>query len=399
MKKSIAFIAVAAIAGCTAIFAGCGSSNKNLAALSSTWYSDASFKGIQPTAIGEENGEKITYDVNFVAPSENGGNKSYSVNYAAGGTYTTQLYATELDLSVFDSSTEAQKYKTEYETAKAQNGGMTVYRYTTTLTIPSVTYTLNTTEKPTKTFDNILIETDCYFTSVEWGMKPVYSRRTIHNAVPAYYQTNSLEGIYKVYDRTYEVFYKYADKAAQTVTEAVTALTLKAEDVNYEAGKEKVVATTNSPESSANSLFDDCTLDVAVRASNVGDGASQVISLFSTANNVKNYTLHGSSATLVLDSSSAEANTAKINELTAKLKTAGLYEEKKDAEGNVIGLKTSAVTVGTGSGVSQTYWFAAVENRYLNTGKAVMLKYSAPLTYALGTVNYNLNTIERVFNA
>ncbi len=398
MKKSIAFIAVAAIAGCTAIFAGCGSSNKNLAALSSTWYSDASFKGIQPTAIGEENGEKITYDVNFVAPSENGGNKSYSVNYAA-GEYTTQLYATEFDVSIFDASTEAQKYKTEYETAKAENGGMTVYRYATTLTIPSVTYTLNTTEKPTKTFDNISIETDCYFTSVECGLKPVYSKRTIHNAVPAYYQTNTLEGIYKVYDRTYEVFYKYADKAAQTVTEAVTALTLGAEDINYVAGKEKVVATTNSPESSANSLFDDCSLDVAVRACNVGDGASQAISLFSTANNVSNYTLSGSSATLVLDPSNADSNTAKINELTQKLKTAGLYEEKKDSEGNVIGLKTSAVTVGTGSGVSQTYWFTAVENRYLNTGKAVMLKYSAPLTYALGTVNYNLKTIERVFNA
>lgn len=398
MKKSIAFIAVAAIAGCTAIFAGCGSSNKNLAALSSTWYSDASFKGIQPTAIGEENGEKITYDVNFVAPSENGGNKSYSVNYAA-GEYSTLLYATAFDVSVFDASAEAQKYKTEYETAKAENGGMTVYRYATTLTIPSVTYTLNATDKPSKTFDNIKIETDCYFTSVEYGMKPIYSKRTIYNAVPAYYQTNTLDGIYKVYDRTYEVFYKYADKTEQTVKEAVTVLTLGTEDADYSAGKEKVVATTNSPESSANSLFDDCALDVAVRACNVGESASQVISLFSTANQVKNYTLSGSSAALVLDSSSEEANTAKLTELTEKLQTAGLYEEKQDSEGNVIGLKTSAVTVGADSGVSQTYWFNAVENRYLNSGKAVMLKYSAPLTYALGTVNYNLKTIERVFNA
>ncbi len=396
MKKSIAIIGVAALVACVGTLSACGGSNKNLAALSSTWYSDASFKGIQPVAVGEENGEKLTYAVTFTAPSESGGNQTYSVEYAD-GTYTTQFYATEFDTAIFDASTEAQKYKTDYDKAKTDNGGMTLYRYVTNLET-SVTYALKDKEEKTQPFA-ITVSTECYFASVEYGLKPVYSKRVIHNAVPAAYQVSSLEGIYKVYDRTYEVFYKYATKSDQTVSEAVTVLTLGSEDIDYNAEHAKVVTTTTAPEGSANSLFDDCSLDIAVRACNVGDGATQAISTFSTAYGVQNFNLTGSSAALVLDYKDAETNTQKINELTAKLQEKGLYEEKKDGEGNVIGLKTSAVTVNAGSGVSQIYWFTTVENRYLNTGKALMVKYHAPLTYALGSLNYTLESVESVFKA
>lgn len=397
MKKSFAIVAVTALVGCASLLSACGGSNKNLAALNSTWYSSIGFKDIQPRAVGEENGEKLTYDVKFIAPSEKGGNHTYSVSYAEGGTYTTSFYATAFDTSIFEGSTEASKYKAEYDEAKTQRGGLTLYRYTTTLTIPSVTYTLKTDETPSTTVDGISVVTDCYFTSVAEGLKPVYSKREIRNAVPAVYQVSSLEGIYKLYDRVYEVYYKYSPSSEQTVKEAVTVTTLHADDIEYTAETQKKVETTTAPDSSANSLFDDCELDVAVRACNVGDGATQAISLFTTAFGVSTYSLTGSSTALVLDSKDTENNTALISELTAKLKTAGLYEEKKDNEGNVIGLKTSAVSIQASGGAAQTYWFIAVENANQNTGKSVMVKYSAPLNYGLGTLQYTLKTVDSIF--
>lgn len=397
MKKSFAIVAVTALVGCASLLSACGGSNKNLAALSSTWYSSIGFKDIQPRAVGEENGEKITYGVTFNAPSEKGGNHTYSVSYAEGGTYTTSFYATAFDTSIFEGSTEASKYKAEYDEAKTQKGGMTLYRYTTSLEIPSVTYTLKSGENPSTTVEGITIKTDCYFTSVADGLKPVYSKREIRNALPAAYQVSSLEGIYKLYDRVYEVYYKYSPSGEQTVKEAVTVTTLHTDDIKYTAETEKKVETTTAPDSSANSLFDDCELDVAVRACNLGDGASQAVSLFTTAFGVTSYTLKGTATTPVFDYNDAENNKTLLNELTAKLKAAGLYEEKKDGEGNVIGLKTSAVSVQASGGVSQTYWFIAVENRNRNTGKNVMVKYSAPLTYGLGTLQYTLKTVDGIF--
>lgn len=380
MKKTVSIIAVMLAAGCALTFSACGSNSQNKAALSSNWYANTAFKDIQPTIIegnanftDKEGAEKITYKVKFQAPAQ--GNATYSVNYDEDGTYTTEFYAKTF---VVDKLTDP-----DFKDGYPSKAGFTAYYYKTKLVMPSVIYTLKGSNK-TETFKNDTVETECYFLPVGEYLRPLYSRQYVKSTTPANLQATALEdgNAYKLIENEYETFYSYDGKSVKSFKQDMLA------------GDARKTTLKDDLDKCANSLFDTSSLDIVTRATRLSTNFSQVISLYSNESGVQNYTLSGSNTPLSANADkAAELKTAFENELYSN----GLFKKTTDENGNPVGLNTVAVSVlynGEKSGVSQTYWFAAIDNAANNTSRATLLKLSVPLAYNLGTLNYTLEKIE-----
>lgn len=370
MKKRIGFLAVA-VAGCVVFLSACSSSGgANKIPLNSNWYSLTSYKGIQPT-ITEGNdrfkAEKLVYDVKFKAP-EAVGNSSYSVEYADGA-YTTLFYAKAFDVSALTYS----EYRQEYTAAANDNGEIIAYYFRTELDLPSVTYRFG---NDSKTFENDKTVTECYFLSCGDYLRPLYSRQEIVSASPASYTASDIDSTYIYVDRIYENFYNYAG------TEVYTEIT-----DNLDKNNNAKIKTGLSGAST--SLFDYSQLSIVIRAmSNLTSSLSQNVSIFSPNKGVMNYTLTGYSTAL------GDEERGAITEILAQ---SGLYNHKTDLEeGETDTVDTVAVSVnynGDMTGVTPTYWYAAIDNKNNNTGRATLLKMSVPLTYRVGTLEYTLSEV------
>lgn len=408
MKKTTILAALALTACCTAAFTGCGGSSKNIASLDSNWYSGINFTRFQPTFTeGNKNGsgedafsaEVITYDVTF--DGANAPNPTYTVNYEK-GTYKTTFKSQILGEEEIKKIT-LDEHRGHYNSVKMQ-----LYYYRTELNIPSVTYTLKSDNTKTVTLRGDSIITENYFLSVADYLSPVYSKQTVKSATPRNYQIGNIDSAYVLINREYESFYLNKNNSP---AEVVTKTTVKNEegfaDYGYadfegtESGNAKTsVSAPLNIENTPYTLFDISSLNIVTRACKLTSGAdlSQAINLYVpwSKSGVNDFGVAGSAAPLVLDKN-AEQNTAKLNELTSRLQTAKLYEEKTDAEGKPLGLQTVAVNVGTKAGVTQTYWYAAVSGTHNNVGHATMLKLSTPLTFGLGTLNYTLSEINSTF--
>ncbi|MBD5632259.1 MAG: hypothetical protein HDP34_03405 [Clostridia bacterium] len=379
MKKPVALIAVALAASCTLTFTACGGSTKNNAALSSNWYANTAFKYIQPTITeGNENftategAEKITYKVSYQAPEI--GNGTYEVNYPGNNTYTTEFYAKTFVVSALTDG--------DYRSGYPSKAGFTAYYYKTVLDIQTITYKLKASGEE-KSFEGDKVVTECYFMPVGDYLRPLYSKQTVKSTSPANLQANALENgnAYKLIESEYENFYSYDGKSAKSVKKDILT-------------GETTVTVNNNLGDCKNSLFDFTSLNIVARATNLTTSLSQVLSLYSPESGVQNYTLTGSDTPLSTDESTAA--TLKTD-FENKLYEKGLFKRVNDNEGNPVGLKTIAVSVlygGEKSGVSQTYWFAAIDNAANNTGRTTLLKMSVPLTYNLGTLNYTLQSFE-----
>lgn len=365
MKKRIVYLIAALTAGCAVFLGGCSStSTASLIALSSNWYSLTTFKNIQPTFTeGNANfsGEKMVYSVTFAAPES--GNATYSVDYPQGGTYTTEFYATVFDVQTYTH----ENYREAYEEAAAK-GDIVVYCYKTALTIPEVTFTYN---GETATLYNDGITSVCYFLSCADYLRPLYSEQTIVSATPANYQATSLAGTYTRLDRVYKNYYDY--KGTAVLTELTDNLDAQASGSSVE----KLGGTSKT-------TFDVSSLEIAIRAmSNLSSSLSQSVRLVTAESGVQNYSLTGSSDAL---------DSAESASVTALLKQSGLFEGEDGEEVGTVAVSVSYS--GALTGVSQTYWFAAVENKLNNTGRATMLKIQSPLAYGLGTLVYTLSSVE-----
>jgi len=387
MKRPIILVAAAVMAaGCIFGAAGCkGGNTVNRAVLSSNWYSGTGFKGFQPTICENENftstvgKEKITYTVTHEPLAEKYRNKYYSVSYGGDSqsgkeaTYTTEFFAAEF-------SADAYAYPDSYKEGYSKAGNITAYCYKTVLEIPTVTFTLKNGES--ETFRDDSIETVSWFLSVKDYLRPLYSKQTVKSVSPNMLQPNSLkDGVaYKKYDRVYENFYSFDGTKVRTKTTD----NLAEENKETESGDIRL-------DKAKNSLFDINSLDIVARASNLsaGSGLLQAISLYiPKSGKIENFNFAGSSTPLVSDE---EAYKALKTELEEKLGAKGLYIA------NDSGLQTVAVSVNYNSaqpGGSQTYWFAAIGNKRNNTGRATMLKFSQPVSYNLGSVNYTLKSFE-----
>lgn len=355
---ALAASSIIVFSGCAGC-AGCGAQSKNIAALDSNWYANTSYKDIQPTFTEGNNlfqKEKITYKVKF--DSKSASNSSYSVSYAD-GSYTTEFYAAEFDKETL----AAPEFKGSYPDK------LVAYCYKTELDIPSVTFKCGT---DSKTLEGDKKVTECWFLSVKDHLQPLYSKIESKSATPANAQVTNISQTYREVNYTYTTYYDYEGNTAKTVTVDGT-------------GKEDIKTTAVG--GAANTLFDVASLDIAVRACKLKTDLSQVVTVYSPTSGADNYGLSGSSAAIG-DSESA------IKTLLSKN---GLYKAQHDEEGNELPLQTVAVSViygGTLSGVSQTYWFAAIDNAANNTGRATMLRYLSPLPYGLGALDFTIENIE-----
>lgn len=366
MRKAYGIIAVTLAASC--VFAagcsGCNNNNKNVAPLASNWYTYTGYRNIQPTFIeGEtelEYKEKITYDVNFKKPSV--GNDTYSVEYKE-GLYSTEFYAKKFDTSESSALIHA-KHKSGYE-----GKNIISYCYSTKFTA-KITYKYG---KDSKDFDAD-ISTECYFLSVEDELRPLYAKEVVKSPAPAVFQATSLASSYVVYDEIYENFYTYNGKSV------ITKIT-----DNIDAKKSKELSARNVGGTS-NSLFDLTSLEIVLRAL-IGSSFSQKIELYTPLNAIKSFTLSSPDTSIGTDDEKAD--------IAGKLKDKGLYVPVMNGDKEV-GLQTKAVTVTSNTqlhGVSQTYWFAKVENKRNNVGRATLLKISTPLVFNLGTLEYTLKEV------
>lgn len=369
MKKRLAVLLTAAVAGVALTAAGCGSSSKNLASLSSNWYSDAAFKNIQPTFTGD-NAENYTYKV---TQSDGSGNGYYTVKYAE-GTYNTQFYAkkiTETELSAIT----LEKWRDEYAAALGSEGFMYLYYYKTELLLPSVTFTLG---NESKTFENQSVVSESYFLSVADYLSPVYTLRTVHRTLPAELQATELSRCYTQSDMKYESFYNIS---GGNVTSYITDLSEDgAEPQTYEAGGLKGYH---------NSVFDYTYLDVVIRAMR---GTSLALTLYTPGLAPRDYSVTVGNDALLQDADKADKQLAGVQSV---LEAKGMFTpksvENEDGTTSLSKLETKSATVtyngGSFSGVSQKYWFATDAE---NTTRTLMVKYSEPLVYNLGALDYVL---------
>lgn len=366
MKKSlIALTAAAVFAGSALALSGCNNKKtQNIAALDSNWYSFVTYKDIQPTFIGEENAEKLEYSVKFTKPSASPAN--YSVSYGQ-GSYSTLFYATE-----FDRSHVHGEHAESYEKMTA---GTVVYYYKTELkTKPTFTYGKEVSDE----FSDSVISS-CYFLSVGEKLRPLYSELDIVSHTPANYRASSLATAYATMNRVYKNYYNYGGSAV------ITEYTLRDGDRDFkQSGGNDKTLKVGGLSGSSNILFDLNSLDIAVRAMNLGESLSQPISLYTVSDRVQNYSLKGESVSLTGE---------ERDGFTQILKGAELYNKPQDDEKGLQTINVNVSYSGDLKGVVQTYTFAAVENKKNNVSRATMLKKSTPLAYGLGTLEYSLERI------
>lgn len=415
MKKSFAAIAVVLAAGITITTAGCGSGGKNLAVLSSNWYTGTTFYGFQPDVC--ENKERIVYSVKHEQPEEAYANATYTVQYED-GTYTTEFYA-----ATFDAKDFPESYLESYQKA----GKFTAYCYKTWLEIPSVTFTLKSDpdhpvkfDKDTSFANNVY--TESWFLSVNEYLRPLYSKQTVQSVTPWNLKPKKLENddAYKIFDLEYESFYSFDGTSVTTVfTDKLATNSEKQTNEKLKLNKSKY------------SLFDPFAQDIVVRASDLysGSNLSQPVSFYvPKSGKIENFTFTG------YDNNVQFASEQQKNDVIDQLVKAGLYEEDKPAESNkpddgaedntqdgnendgaenqsenaedeqpkVRPLKTVAVNItytsGSQPGGTQTYWFTSVTDKRNNVGRATMLKTTVPLSYYHGTLVYTLDRIESSLN-
>lgn len=365
MRKIFGIVAITLAAGCA--FAtgcsGCNGNGKNIAPLSSNWYSYTGFGNIQPTFIENKanfSKEAVTYDVKFIKPEN--GNASYSVDYTD-GLYSTEFYAKTFDVT--DPALVHEDFKEGYE-----GKNITAYYYKTAFTAKvTFTYGKNSTAPLDET-----VTTECYFLSVDDHLRPLYSKQVVKSPSPNAYSVSSLDVCYKLYDEEYTNYYSYNGKTV------ITDIKDNLNEKNNSVKKRGVGGTSNS-------LFDVTSLEIALRGL-IASGFSQKIDLYTPKNSVQSFTLTSPSAAIGDD-------TVKET-VKSVLQSKKLYVTEYDKENKEIGLQTTAVTVTSNSslsGVSQTYWFSKVTNKRNNAGRATLLKISVPIVYHLGTLEYTLKEV------
>lgn len=360
MKKIIVLAALSVAAVCTLSTgcSGCNKENKNILPLSSNWYSDTSYKHIQPTLSSDKYpSERLVYSVkqSFL---DRGANTTYKVEYAE-GEYVTEFFATEFDKSLVHASF------TDYP-----DKDFNVYCYKTEFHCPEVKYTFGS---ETKTFTDD-VTTVCYFASVGDNLRPFYSETDVKSPSPAAYGAPSLDKCYVEFDRTYKTYYNFAGTAA------ISAMTARDGGESFE----KPVAIGDT----LNSVFDVNSLAVVTRALSASS-LPQTMNLVTAANGMQEFRVNAYAGTAYTFSDEERSAAAEL--LTAK----GMYTPKEDSSLATVSMTvTSTLSL---SGVEPVYWFAKVENATNNKSRATLLKYVEPLTYGLGYLTYNLKEISSVF--
>lgn len=371
MKKFLALGAMG-IAVSVAVFSGCGGKVRNLASLASNWYSYPDNKKIQPAF--SEKAEKLSYVVNQTEKSSNG---VYSAEYSE-GLYTTEFTAEKIYADKLAEITLEEWRDYPLGGAEDEDGKfMVLYRYTAELTIPTVTYTFGSDKK---TFENERRRTVSYFMSVKDYLSPVYTRTEIKSTSPASakpVKPVKIEDCYIEVDRVYESFY---NRFASAVTTKI---------YDNKEGKELTPYNLSKMDENVYSVFDSAYLDIVVRAmKGMSSGSSQTVSLYTPGAMLGNYVVSGSDTPLLDDSEACKTQLAGIQSI---LRNNGVLAQEDEET-----LSTTAMNVsysnGLYSGMPQRYWFANANDK--NGKRTIMVKYSCPLAYDSGCLEFVLSGIE-----
>lgn len=362
MKKKFAFAALTVAACCAVTLSGCGGQTiVNTAALSSNWYAFTTYKKIQPDFVGEENAEKAEYKVTY-SESEIP-NSSYSVEFPKEGSYKTLFYALDFD---YENLTDGD-YKAAYA-EKADKKAIQAYYYKTELSMPEMLFKRGA--ESTKILSESIV-TECYFLPVADSLRPLYSKISVYSHSPADYRTDSsIENVYRVVDRVYDNYYSYDGRSVKT------KITYGKDDYKY--SEQPSYSVNDRLADADNVLFDNYSLNIAVRSMNLAADLSQNISLFAPNSGIQNYALTGSDG---------EMSDDELSVYTSILKS------KYSLKDTIKSVAVRVQYIGDISGVSQKLWFAAIPDKTNNKPRATMLKLSEPLPYGLGTLNYTLKSI------
>lgn len=378
MKKFLAIASIGLAASVAALASGCGGNTRNLASLASNWYSASDYKKIQPAFTeGNENfrPEKLTYSVTQSANSNNG---VYSAEYAD-GTYTTEFFAKKIYQNELEKITD-EDWRDEYA-AKMSGGNsgakfIVLYCYKTELEIPRVKFKFGDEEK---TFEKEYRRTVSYFLPIENFLSPVYSMQEVKSATPASakpVKPQKLEDCYEEVNRAYESFYTLSGSAVKT------------KGYDNLSGRELILNTEVGLGNRQYSIFDCAYLDIAVRGmKNMSSSMSQTICVYTPGAQAADYTVIGSGAALSDDAEQAQKQLGEIEDI---LKEKNLFVP--DENGHTQTTALNVVYNGVFSGVSQRYWFAKAGDG--KNSRTIMVKYSAPLAYDSGCIDYLLNDIQ-----
>lgn len=381
MKKFVLTMATAALAAVTLTASGCGATGKNYAALASNWYYDSAFSGIQPSFTDEGSAEKLVYKV---TQTSEGANARYTVKYDE-GTYTTEFYAKKITAGDIDKLIFEESWRDGYKSALGTGGYMYLYYFSTALDIPTVTYTMRASGESKSisggAAENVV--TESYFMAVDDFLAPVYTKRTVKSATPVEWQPTVPDECFASIDRTYENCYPADGTQVKT---RITG-TINGNDASAESGE---VFNTN------NSVFDSAYLPVVARAMKNLTSGSLNVTLYTAGDKAKDFGL---------TSAGYEFGEAEQATIDAVLAQNGLFLPGKATaeDGTEYDKKTGGLTVsvryagGDFSGVSQNYVFAAAEDGK-NRAHTVMVKYSRPLDFNLGRLEYVLSSIENFPN-
>lgn len=362
MKKFTKICAVALAAVCAVGIAGCASSGSS-SSLTSKWYVRTSYTGIQPSSIytdgGENAKEVMVYDISY---NDDGSNTVYSVSYNLDDehphTMTTEFYACEYDWS--DSAIPEEYRSDDTET-------LYCYKYSFEI---SGSYTYTSTGETVDFSDSV--ENVCYFRSVRNSLQPVYSYQYTKSTSPNTFSPISAE------DMCVEVEYNCTTYYSNDCTEATTYY----ENITE---PDKSRTATVSLTGAGNTLFDNGSVYVAMRAMNITSSLSMDIDVYiPSERNYSTYNVSGADAVTLADET---------------IKNALVGAGYVTAEDSVTYSAASLSYTGDLSGTSQTIWYATLsDDTSRNYCRSTMLKIELPISFSLGTLEFSLSEITSHFD-
>lgn len=368
MKRIFKIAAALLAAGSIVAFAGCGGQMpNNRVATSANWNirTSANVEG-DYSDMWKSNAEVATYKVSFTE----GGNSTYSVSYDD-GTYETRFYMQ--DGYDWNSADIPEAYRS------AEYAKETVYVYETTLSLTGE-YTHAASGEKHEFSDSVTTKT--LFRLAEDNLQPVYSVQDVKSTTAANLSPSDLSQAYIEIDAVYETFYNH------DCTQATVNTT--------EAGKQTVTKTTELNSVNGYSLFENSQLGAAVRALTKTGGAGYAFDVFAPQSSAKQ-TVQAACGEATALNGEDETQKGIISALDAAAPY--IFFDGSNGDESDLGYRYNAVTLTMAAamaGQSNTYWYSTVENSDINATRSVLLKVITPLSFGLGTLEYNLEKLELV---
>ncbi len=354
MRKIKTLLLGAVALTCTSImaFTGCTPVAPNGMTLSSNWYKNTSFGAIQDAAFTTK--EVLTYSLDFIE----GANATYSVNYdEQTSSYSTTFYATNYswaDQSVpqeFRQDTLSEVYVLE---SVLKLDGQ--YKF----------------KSDTKAFNDITT-TKSIFQSVDGALAPVYSYQEIRTTSPLGYIPTSIATTCIEYHYITESYYNYNCNKVITTCK------------NFSSDGNVLSEKTTGLEFEGN-VYDTTTVYTAMRASNYDTDFQSLQDVYvPVTGKITECVISTNTENVEELKSDSQAYTAMFNKQYCP----------KDAKLTVAPITINANAKGA---KAQTAWFVTVEDSSSNNTRSTMTKLELHLDYALGTLHFNLKSIDSSFS-